>query len=203
MCKAQPISVKYLLYKFLTFSGSWVKMIYSSKFFFEKCHDCNCRLNYKNRPSNDISSMIFLVSGNFRCQNFFLQKFWFEKYVWTNFRIITKNSVADPAIGFNVVVRPFLKEKRDVSRRVWTQARRAFAPWTLTTKPALLMGRCDVRYINIYWSRKIGFRKWNFFGVKEFFLWTLISKIGVKTNLRIITKNHAAHPEIGFLTKSI
>ena len=147
--------------------------------------------------------MIFLVSGNFRCQNFFLQKFWFEKYVWTNFRIITKNSVADPAIGFNVVVRAFLKEKRDVSRRVRTQARRACAPRTLTTKPALLMGGCDVRYINIYWSRKIGFRKWNFFGVKEIFLWTLISKIGVKTNLRIITKNHAAHPEIGFLTKSI
>ena len=144
-------------------------MIYSSKFFFEKCHDCNCRLNYKNRPSNDISSMIFLLSGNFRCQNFFLQKFWFENYVWTNFRIITKNSVADPAIGFNVVVRAFLKEKRDVSRRVRTQARRAFAPRTLTTKPALLMERCDVRYINIYWSRKIGFRKWIFFGVKEFF----------------------------------
>ena len=31
----------------------------------------------------------------------------------------------------------------------------------------------------------------------------MISKIGVKTNLRIITKNHAADPEIGFLTKSI
>ena len=27
--------------------------------------------------------------------------------------------------------------------------------------------------------------------------------MGVKMNLRIITKNHAADPEIGFLTKSI
>ena len=27
--------------------------------------------------------------------------------------------------------------------------------------------------------------------------------MGVKINLRIITKNHAAGPEIGFLTKSI
>ena len=27
--------------------------------------------------------------------------------------------------------------------------------------------------------------------------------MGVKINLRIITKNHAADPEIGFLTKSI
>ena len=31
----------------------------------------------------------------------------------------------------------------------------------------------------------------------------MISKIGVKMNLRIITKNHAADPEISFLTKSI
>ena len=29
------------------------------------------------------------------------------------------------------------------------------------------------------------------------------SKIAVKMNLRIITKNHAADPEIGFLKKSI
>ena len=39
----------------------------------------------------------------------------------------------------------------------------------------------------------------NFFGMKEF----LISKIDVKMNLSIITKNHAADPEKGFLTKSI
>ena len=31
----------------------------------------------------------------------------------------------------------------------------------------------------------------------------LISKMGVKMNLRIITKNHAVDPEKGFLTKSI
>ena len=31
----------------------------------------------------------------------------------------------------------------------------------------------------------------------------MISKIGLKMHLRIITKNHAADPEIGFLTKSI
>ena len=31
----------------------------------------------------------------------------------------------------------------------------------------------------------------------------MISKMGVKMNLRIITKNHEADPEIGFLTKSI
>ena len=31
----------------------------------------------------------------------------------------------------------------------------------------------------------------------------MISKIGVKMNLRIITKNYVADPEIGFLRKSI
>ena len=30
----------------------------------------------------------------------------------------------------------------------------------------------------------------------------MVSEIGVKSNLRIITKNHEADPEIGFLTKS-
>ena len=50
---------------------------------------------------------------------------------------------------------------------------------------------------------KIGLLKWNFFGVKEFFSWILIRKIAVKINLRIIMKNHAADPEIGFFTKSI
>ena len=42
-----------------------------------------------------------------------------------------------------------------------------------------------------------------FFGVKEFFSLILISKIGVKMNLRVIKKNYAADPEKGFLTKSI
>ena len=32
---------------------------------------------------------------------------------------------------------------------------------------------------------------------------TFISKMAVKRNLRIITKNHAADPEIGLITKSI
>ena len=31
----------------------------------------------------------------------------------------------------------------------------------------------------------------------------MVLKMGVKINLRIITKNHAADPEKGFLTKSI
>ena len=31
----------------------------------------------------------------------------------------------------------------------------------------------------------------------------MISEMGVKMNLRIIMKNHAADPEIGFLAKSI
>ena len=42
-----------------------------------------------------------------------------------------------------------------------------------------------------------------FFYVKHFFRMSLISKISVKMNLRIITKNHAADLEIGFLTRSI
>ena len=50
---------------------------------------------------------------------------------------------------------------------------------------------------------KIGLRKWNFFGIKEFFSWILISKMDVEINLRIITRNHTGDPEIGFLAKSI
>ena len=42
-----------------------------------------------------------------------------------------------------------------------------------------------------------------FFGVKNFFSKILILKMDVKMNLTIITKNHAADPEIRFLTKSI
>ena len=51
--------------------------------------------------------------------------------------------------------------------------------------------------------KKIGLRKWNFFGVKEFFPWILISKMDVKMNLRVITKNHAADLKIGSPFKSI
>ena len=42
-----------------------------------------------------------------------------------------------------------------------------------------------------------------FFDAKEFSTSFLISKMGLKMNLRIITKNHAADPEIGFFAKSI
>ena len=55
----------------------------------------------------------------------------------------------------------------------------------------------------IFWFLKIGLRKWIFLGVKKFFSWVLISKIGFKMNSRLITKHRAADPEIRFLTKSI
>ena len=42
-----------------------------------------------------------------------------------------------------------------------------------------------------------------FFWCQEFFSGILISKIGDKMNLMIKTKNHAADPKIGFLTKLI
>ena len=38
---------------------------------------------------------------------------------------------------------------------------------------------------------------------RNFFASIFILKMVVKMNLRILTKNHAADPEIGFLTKSI
>ena len=41
-----------------------------------------------------------------------------------------------------------------------------------------------------------------FFRVKDFFM-IFDFKMGVKMNLRIITKNHAADSKIGFLKKSI
>ena len=47
------------------------------------------------------------------------------------------------------------------------------------------------------------FQQMKIFCVRDFFSWNLISKIGVKINSRIITKNHASDPEIRFLTKSI
>ena len=42
-----------------------------------------------------------------------------------------------------------------------------------------------------------------FFWCEGIFSRILISKLDVKMNLSIITKNHAADPEIGFRTKSI
>ena len=50
-----------------------------------------------------------------------------------------------------------------------------------------------VRFILVYENRA---SKMNFF-------FLVSSKMGFKMNLRMITKNHAADPEIGFLTKSI
>ena len=42
-----------------------------------------------------------------------------------------------------------------------------------------------------------------FYWCQRFFSEILIVIIGVKMNLRILMKNHAADPEIGFLAKSI
>ena len=49
---------------------------------------------------------------------------------------------------------------------------------------------------------KIKYYFMNFFWVKNFFSEILISKMVVKMNLRIITKNYAVDPEIEFVTKS-
>ena len=57
-----------------------------------------------------------------------------------------------------------------------------------------------VKYILIYENRA---SKMKLYGVKKFFSRILIAEMGVKMNLRIITKNHQADPEIGFLTKLI
>ena len=52
--------------------------------------------------------MIFVISGNFRSQEIFP----FEKMdVRMASRIITKNSAADPEIGFYVLVRTFWKKE--------------------------------------------------------------------------------------------
>ena len=50
---------------------------------------------------------------------------------------------------------------------------------------------------------KSGFEKKVILAAKNFILEILISKMGIKMNLRIITKNYAADPEKGFLVKSI
>ena len=57
-----------------------------------------------------------------------------------------------------------------------------------------------VSFLLVYENRT---SKMIFLVSRNLFAWILISKIGVKINLKIITKNHAADPEIGFLTKSI
>ena len=45
--------------------------------------------------------------------------------------------------------------------------------------------------------------KMNFYWCQRIFFMNFDLKMSVKMNLRIITKNHAADPEIGFLTKLI
>ena len=45
--------------------------------------------------------------------------------------------------------------------------------------------------------------KMKFFCVNDFFFINFELKMGVKMNLRLITKNYGADQEIGFLTKSI
>ena len=52
-------------------------------------------------------------------------------------------------------------------------------------------------------KQAIGLRKQFFLRCQEFVSWTLISKMGVKMNLRIIMKNLPADLEIWFLTKAI
>ena len=54
--------------------------------------------------------------------------------------------------------------------------------------------QCDLLWFNIYWFMKIGLRKWIFWYQGIFFSWILISKIDIKINLRIISKNDAAGP---------
>ena len=48
-----------------------------------------------------------------------------------------------------------------------------------------------------------GFENKIFLVSRNLFARILISKIGIKLNLKIITKSHEADPEKGFLTKSI
>ena len=84
-------------------------MIYSSKFYFEK-NGMIARVGWIIKIG--LEKCYFWFQEILGVKNFFLQEFWLEKYVWTNFRIITKNSAADPEIGLNVLVRAFLKEKR-------------------------------------------------------------------------------------------
>ena len=73
----------------------------------------------------------------------------------------------------------------------------------LEDKLRFFMMDLDSPYLFIFWFLKIGLRKWIFLGVKEFFSWLFISKMGVKMNFRIITKYRWADPERRFLTKSI
>ena len=72
-----------------------------------------------------------------------------------------------------------------------------FKNWIMAKKPLKYQNSLK-NLFNIWWLFKIGLRKWNFFRVKEFFSWILISKMDVKMNLKIITNNHPADSKIGF-----
>ena len=64
-------------------------------------------------------------------------------------------------------------------------------------------GQKPAFYLNKSYLMKIGRRKYFFLVSRYLFSWILISKMDVKMISRIITKNHAADQEIGFLIKSI
>ena len=59
------------------------------------------------------------------------------------------------------------------------------------------MMNCDLLQLSIWWFMKISVRKWNFYGLKDFFTWVLISKISVKMNFRIMKKSNAADSRMG------
>ena len=62
--------------------------------------------------------------------------------------------------------------------------------------PTVFNWSCDLPKLNLRCLIKIGLRKWNFFLVKVFFSWILISKMGVKMIFRTRTRNHAADSKI-------
>ena len=69
--------------------------------------------------------------------------------------------------------------------------------------PTMLMSNCDLLLVYhklIYDNRPL---KMIFLMSKNFRPLILIPKVGVKINIRMITKNHAPDQEIRFLTKSI
>ena len=53
------------------------------------------------------------------------------------------------------------------------------------------------------WCKGMNKSPFGLFWIQIFLKWTLISKMAVKINFRIKTKNHAVNPEMRFLTKLI
>ena len=102
----------------------------------------------------------------------------------------------------HVWVSLFLEELKIVTRRDRTRANSERVKY-LTTKSIVLISNFDLLIIKNMLSNEDWSSQMNFFWRQGFFPWTLISKMGVKMNLRIITKNHAADSEIGPLTKLI